>query len=702
MGNKRKKEKAEDFKKAKLRVGKKPHAQNQTDTSFKSKSIVVPTQSTTKDKSAQVKNSRNQTLNGLIQLLHHHNASARKDAITGLRDILMKQKLVFLLSLSMVIQGMARLIIDENEQVRSSAATFFQDLFTQYGEEKFKPNASVVIAFVLSGMSHLVEGVRVDALKFLSVLMRAIPSTMITYQPRLLIQFVLMLGGDSGVRSLKGRGQLRLELLTSFHMYLSICFPPDEKLAAKDEVEVLSEVSVSWKTAESTHTSMPRDFDALLDSTLSHPIEAFVGSAAPERAHSLQLKVGLTPASAEADTSKSIESYQLDTLEDTQKFGDAIIPSLIDIWIESAPDVFTGVSVNFSPLLNTLVKILDVLDNFTLLYLEHTHHVKGNEERSLKNSETWCAKQLHLIGKHVGPYFPYTAQFSERSKGAKYHKLIAMDTKFVSIAGRLCFPIDSAAPELVLWRERALQHILHVLDGDHRSWMQANQIEAAYSIGGFIWKYLTPAEGLRLMNDVVQENDDSAVETARFLMSLRFIADRIDDNSSNQGVSIFSSHSEIEVLLTDYVERLIGKFGQMTSVSAGVLSCIVRIWQRISFATTQVPAMLRSNLLDLIYASLIPFFCRFDESGQRKFGPFLKLDHRQQNSILNFVINTNQPVPPLLVQSIAECMRQPNFDKGTVATFLTSIERRYLLSSESPPILNRQDYISFVSVFQFS
>lgn len=74
-----------------------------------------------------------------------------------------------------------------------------------------------------------------------------------------------------------------------------------------------------------------------------------------------------------------------------------------------------------------------------------------------------------------------------------------MDSKFVSVAGELCFSIKSPNSDVHVWRDRALQHILHILDQDNREWMQWNHIHAAYSVGRLLWKYLTPAEVLQLL-----------------------------------------------------------------------------------------------------------------------------------------------------------------------------------------------------------
>ena len=51
----------------------------------------------------------------------------------------------------------------------------------------------------------------------------------------------------------------------------------------------------------------------------------------------------------------------------------------------------------------------------------HTHqHTQLQKETSVENSATttaaWCTKQLVLIAKHVGPYFPYTSQYIDKTE----------------------------------------------------------------------------------------------------------------------------------------------------------------------------------------------------------------------------------------------------------------------------------------------
>ncbi|CEI97797.1 Putative Pre-rRNA-processing protein ipi1 [Rhizopus microsporus] len=116
MPNARKKKQAknEDFQKKKLKVGKKKAVpDNFTDTSFRSKSIVLPNQSINEDKSHEITTSRNLTLSDLLVRLRHPSANVKKEALLGLSDICSKNPGLLISSLGQVVNGLLKLFIDE-------------------------------------------------------------------------------------------------------------------------------------------------------------------------------------------------------------------------------------------------------------------------------------------------------------------------------------------------------------------------------------------------------------------------------------------------------------------------------------------------------------------------------------------------------------------------------------------------------------
>ncbi|KAK0542401.1 rRNA processing protein, partial [Tilletia horrida] len=123
---KHKAQRAADFQKTKLKLGsgksKKVTAKTATDTSFKSRTIALPQQSITADKSQAIVTRRNLTLDDLLTQSRHYNASIRKDSLFGLREILSLHP--FLLSrpgvLPAVLSASLRLIPDEDPTVRKA------------------------------------------------------------------------------------------------------------------------------------------------------------------------------------------------------------------------------------------------------------------------------------------------------------------------------------------------------------------------------------------------------------------------------------------------------------------------------------------------------------------------------------------------------------------------------------------------------
>ncbi|KAJ2710500.1 rRNA processing protein, partial [Coemansia spiralis] len=109
----KKKKKAEDFKRVKLKVGKKKAPpSNATDTSFTARAIVLSEQSIVADKSAQQTNSRNQTLRELLTQQRHYSATTRKDAVMGLANFVSLHGDVLRSELGPIMESSVRLVVD--------------------------------------------------------------------------------------------------------------------------------------------------------------------------------------------------------------------------------------------------------------------------------------------------------------------------------------------------------------------------------------------------------------------------------------------------------------------------------------------------------------------------------------------------------------------------------------------------------------
>ncbi|KAF9395298.1 hypothetical protein CPC16_008782 [Podila verticillata] len=168
--SKRKKEKNADFKKTKLKVGKKKAvADSFTDTSFKSRAISLPSQSISHDKTALLTNSRNVTFAELMTQLKHYSPGTRKDALLGLRDLFHRHSHLLPLHLGVLINSVVRLLIDDSSVVRKALQTFLGEFVPMLHPRDIHPFLPLLIVYTCSAMTHILEDIREDALKFMDI-----------------------------------------------------------------------------------------------------------------------------------------------------------------------------------------------------------------------------------------------------------------------------------------------------------------------------------------------------------------------------------------------------------------------------------------------------------------------------------------------------------------------------------------------------
>ncbi|KAJ7837515.1 hypothetical protein B0H14DRAFT_2790969 [Mycena olivaceomarginata] len=178
---KKRKDKAADFSKAKLKLGKgKQLASNAIDTSFKARSIALPSQSITVDKNADAPTTKRRlTFDDLITHLKHYSAGTRKDAIAGLRELLDAHPTIIESSLTTLINTTVRLVGDEDAGVRKSLLEFFVWLFPRISTEDLVPHATSLLLFTTSAQTHIFPEIRVDAIRFLNLYLEYIPAAVV-------------------------------------------------------------------------------------------------------------------------------------------------------------------------------------------------------------------------------------------------------------------------------------------------------------------------------------------------------------------------------------------------------------------------------------------------------------------------------------------------------------------------------------------
>ncbi|KAF9481355.1 hypothetical protein BDN70DRAFT_876306 [Pholiota conissans] len=178
---KKRKEKVADFSKAKLKLGKgKAVANNAIDTSFKARSIVLPSQSIAIDKDVSEPITKRQlTFNDLLSHLKHYNASQRKDAILGMRELFDSNWELLGSYITPLVTAIVRVISDEDAGVRKQLLSFLSWLLPKIPSENLIPHSPLLLLFTTSAQTHIFPEIRIDAIRFLDILLDCIPDSVV-------------------------------------------------------------------------------------------------------------------------------------------------------------------------------------------------------------------------------------------------------------------------------------------------------------------------------------------------------------------------------------------------------------------------------------------------------------------------------------------------------------------------------------------
>ena len=162
-GAKRKAAQAADFQvcstreslqqKTKKKLGKgKQSPSNATNTSFKAKTISLPQQSITVDRSTPIVTRRHQTINDLVQNSHHYSPGVRRDAISGMLELIINHAGFASAETPTLIQSALPLIGDSDPNVRAAVFNYLKELLTQLKPTESAPFASQILLITTSAM----------------------------------------------------------------------------------------------------------------------------------------------------------------------------------------------------------------------------------------------------------------------------------------------------------------------------------------------------------------------------------------------------------------------------------------------------------------------------------------------------------------------------------------------------------------------
>ncbi|KAH7911965.1 hypothetical protein BJ138DRAFT_1005493 [Hygrophoropsis aurantiaca] len=178
---KKRREKAADFSKAKLKLGKgKQLASNAVDTSFKARTIALPTQSITIEKDGAIPiTRRKQSFDDLICQLKHYSPGTRKDAIFGVRELFEAHPPLIRSTFTALVGVCVRMIGDEDASVRKALLSFLGWLLRLLPAEDLIPHVPLLLLFTTSAQTHIFPDIRIDAIRFLDLFLEIVPDTVV-------------------------------------------------------------------------------------------------------------------------------------------------------------------------------------------------------------------------------------------------------------------------------------------------------------------------------------------------------------------------------------------------------------------------------------------------------------------------------------------------------------------------------------------
>ncbi|KAM2565475.1 hypothetical protein TB2_008514 [Malus domestica] len=201
-----------DFKKIKRKIGRKlPPPKNATNTEIKSKAIVLPEQSVASEKAGLAVNKKGLTLKELLQQTSHYNPKVRKDALLGMKDLLLRYPEELRLHKYAVVEKLRERIGDDDRLVRDMLYQLFKSVILPgCKEDNQELLISLMMAYIFNAMTHLAIDVRLMAFKFLELAIQYHPPSFFLNAEKILQSFEVILRRNQFF--LEDKGKLKTAL----------------------------------------------------------------------------------------------------------------------------------------------------------------------------------------------------------------------------------------------------------------------------------------------------------------------------------------------------------------------------------------------------------------------------------------------------------------------------------------------------------
>lgn len=461
MGKSKRKRKLkeEDFKKKKLKVGKRlPMPDNVTKTSFKARSINILQQNPNQDV-GEPTNVKRQTLKDLLGSCSHYNTQAREEALLGLKDLIEKHSNVLKDNLNEILQRILGKITDLESSVRRALLSLIRSIFTALPGSQVAPFFPSVVAYLCSAMSHLNEGVRLDSMKLLDLCLQFHPQLLRAHSKNIILNFINIISTEKGDQytaktlgvpnalSLKAKmtsQKTQLEVLTRLNWLLTVIFHVNHESDGGADKEPygtsLDYSASSGKSTIGTNTFLGGNTTLGSKGNISYgtinPNYNATTSRAPVRASTIY-GAFTSDATLVSDFSlKSVSGGSEDLYASPggllgnevklMEFIASLSPVLFEYWVECCPSEF---AMNLIPVKKTYTSLLimkEVLEIFVTL-VKSLEKIVSDQGVFLKflEEKLFCSFYNHFVS-----VFPM--RFTMQHPGKKGKKDESKSSTYIS------------------------------------------------------------------------------------------------------------------------------------------------------------------------------------------------------------------------------------------------------------------------------
>ncbi|KAI4528833.1 hypothetical protein K525DRAFT_284356 [Schizophyllum commune Loenen D] len=666
---KRKKEKAADFSKAKLKLGKGKQAPtNAVDTSFKARSIALPNQSIAVEKDGDAPTTkRRHTLDDLLAHLKHYNAGTRRDALMGLRELLNEHSELIVPSLTSLVNACVRIIADEDASVRKALLSFMSWLIPLIPVDLLAPHASVLILFASSAQTHIFPEIRVDAVRFINLFLEYVPDAMVTgwnqgtSQPggRVLEGYLGILSAGTKFGDNEGPMQAtstasvvltpgsRLIILQSLSLFLKRAI----SLGASTNPDAPGAPFPTWYLASSF-----RDEDA------HHKFDAALAPVLSASGQSCRKRSWIPEADKEYETfvhdytlldASSAQGWSIQDLDEALKsvkklsedasstidvsfvtrLARTLHATLVATYLDYAPAVFAPTG---TPSETELQLVMTVVEITRTLY----GAIFQSDSASTSRHEA-SANELKTLLNYMSPYFPFTPASSKDLKLQKaFQDLNLYYCELASLIALATGP-DAASQTrppkkkdtLTAQTERVRTYIIQVLHGEP---VAGQQLARALSPSAYtallptVWSLLNAPEA----DDVLAALLDHAIsvpsKTPLKLPTVAFVG-RLVLLEYEHGPTRVRG---LEQQANDWIEALPRVLWEVGGTNPTLSEIITRILLRLA---QRRPWARSEALLQSLRSKLAPFFVIAHPAKGRLPGPYAKLPAMHRHLVLEAV-----------------------------------------------------------------